>query len=100
MIQLYQLLSCPSLLLAEELQISHLVKYPCAPNVVEKAKFPSTATGPVSNSLLSRAGFAHAAGAYGFQNYGPLLLYTGVTMVAGSAVGISFRDPKKRVVAS
>lgn len=72
-------------------------------------------TGPVANKLLQSNLFAGAKGGYGVKNYvrttspisslprkanqlglqGSLLLYTGLTMVAGSVAGVLYRDGPK-----
>jgi hypothetical protein len=69
------------------------------------------ASGPISNSLLAHGRITGAKGGYGVENYvrntsyltreimltwgvaqGSLLLYTGLMMAAGSAVGVAYRE--------
>nr|KIR45767.1 monocarboxylic acid transporter [Cryptococcus bacillisporus CA1280] len=49
-------------------------------------------SGPVSGALMKHDSFPGAAGAYGFHNYGTLLVYTAVTIFTGGATGILFKD--------
>ncbi|GHJ87124.1 hypothetical protein NliqN6_3526 [Naganishia liquefaciens] len=49
-------------------------------------------SGPVSEALLRAPAWSGAAGAYGFKNYGALLMYTGITMLAGFGAGIAYKD--------
>ncbi|ORY74552.1 putative monocarboxylic acid transporter [Leucosporidium creatinivorum] len=51
-------------------------------------------SGPVANALLTSNLFAGGKGAYGVPNYGALLLYSGLTMVAGSVAGVLFKTPR------
>ncbi|ORY74553.1 putative monocarboxylic acid transporter [Leucosporidium creatinivorum] len=50
-------------------------------------------SGPVANALLESDLFAGSKGAYGVKNYGSLLLYSGLTMAAGSVIGVLYRTP-------
>ncbi|KAM0751416.1 putative monocarboxylic acid transporter [Meredithblackwellia eburnea MCA 4105] len=54
-------------------------------------------SGPVSNKLLSSNIMLGAAGGYGVRNYGSLILYSGLTMAAGSIVGVLYRDKRSTV---
>ncbi|WVQ75332.1 hypothetical protein IAR50_004949 [Cryptococcus sp. DSM 104548] len=51
-------------------------------------------SGPISGALLKVNVLKGSAGAYGFNNYGILLIYTAVTMMAGAATGVMFRPRK------
>jgi len=53
-------------------------------------------SGPVSNILLNKYSLHGAKGGYGVENYGSLLLYTALTMVAGSVAGVMYRDQPTR----
>ncbi|WVO13427.1 hypothetical protein L204_101042 [Cryptococcus depauperatus] len=48
-------------------------------------------SGPISGALLKVDAFQGASGAYGFHNYGILLVYTAVTILTGSATGYIFK---------
>ncbi|KAJ9101675.1 hypothetical protein QFC21_003013 [Naganishia friedmannii] len=56
------------------------------------AKLVGIVARPVSEALLKSPVWKGAAGAYGFKNYGALLLYTGITMLAGYVAGIAYKD--------
>ncbi|GFZ44356.1 hypothetical protein JCM24511_02078 [Saitozyma sp. JCM 24511] len=47
--------------------------------------------GPISSALLRVDALRGKAGAYGFQNYGVLLIFTGMTIISGSVTGMAFR---------
>ncbi|KAM0751381.1 putative monocarboxylic acid transporter [Meredithblackwellia eburnea MCA 4105] len=49
-------------------------------------------SGPVSNALLASNIMAGSKGGYGVKNYGSLMLYTGLTLVASSIAGVLYRD--------
>ncbi|KAK4698438.1 hypothetical protein P7C70_g7837, partial [Phenoliferia sp. Uapishka_3] len=53
------------------------------------------ASGPISSVLLANNQLAGGKGGYGVTDYGSLLLYTGLTLVAGSFVGVMYRDSPK-----
>ncbi|OCF43798.1 monocarboxylic acid transporter [Kwoniella heveanensis CBS 569] len=48
-------------------------------------------SGPVSEALM-KFRLANAPGAYGVENYGVLLVYTAVTIIAGGVTGAFFQD--------
>ncbi|KAI5477335.1 hypothetical protein MNV49_006477 [Pseudohyphozyma bogoriensis] len=52
----------------------------------------NVSSGPVSEALLKTNSFKGAMGGYGVGNYGALLLYSGLTMLLGSVVGVIFWD--------
>ncbi|WRT70597.1 uncharacterized protein IL334_007595 [Kwoniella shivajii] len=49
-------------------------------------------SGPISESLLKIGVLKGATGAYGFHNYGILLVYTAVTILVGGAIGLFFQE--------
>ncbi|TYJ55128.1 hypothetical protein B9479_004165 [Cryptococcus floricola] len=51
-------------------------------------------SGPISGALLKVDAMKGATGAYGFNNYGILLIYTAVTIMGGAATGVMFKPRK------
>ncbi|ODN91373.1 hypothetical protein L198_05885 [Cryptococcus wingfieldii CBS 7118] len=51
-------------------------------------------SGPISGALLKVDAMKGATGAYGFINYGILLIYTAVTIMGGAATGVMFKPRK------
>ncbi|ODN74829.1 hypothetical protein L202_07139 [Cryptococcus amylolentus CBS 6039] len=51
-------------------------------------------SGPISGALLKVNAMKGATGAYGFNNYGILLIYTAVTILGGAATGVMFKPRK------
>ncbi|ODN82711.1 hypothetical protein, variant 1 [Cryptococcus amylolentus CBS 6039] len=48
-------------------------------------------SGPISGALLNISALRGATGAYGFRNYGILLIYTAVTILLGAVTGLLFK---------
>ncbi|WWC72506.1 uncharacterized protein I206_106468 [Kwoniella pini CBS 10737] len=48
-------------------------------------------SGPISDKLLKIGVLRGATGAYGFHNYGILLIYTAVTILSGGITGLMFK---------
>ncbi|WVR05479.1 hypothetical protein IAU60_002495 [Kwoniella sp. DSM 27419] len=51
-------------------------------------------SGPVSDALLKYDVLQGGFGGYGYRNYGVLLIYTAVTITAGSAAGMLYKEGK------
>ncbi|WRT63482.1 uncharacterized protein IL334_000387 [Kwoniella shivajii] len=49
-------------------------------------------SGPISESLLQFDVLKGGIGAYGFKNYGILLIYTSITILTGGIAGLMFKD--------
>ncbi|OCF32051.1 hypothetical protein I317_06771 [Kwoniella heveanensis CBS 569] len=49
-------------------------------------------SGPVSDALLKYDVLNGGFGAYGYKNYGILLIYTAVTILAGGGAGLLFKE--------
>ncbi|KAE8543308.1 hypothetical protein D1P53_000010 [Cryptococcus gattii VGV] len=52
----------------------------------------SLTSGPISQALLKMSNLNGSIGAYGFNNYGVLLIYASVTILSGGATGYLFKS--------
>ncbi|WWC92205.1 uncharacterized protein L201_007159 [Kwoniella dendrophila CBS 6074] len=49
-------------------------------------------SGPISDQLLKVDGLRGVTGAYGFHNYGALLIYTSIIILSGSIPGLMYKE--------
>nr|ODN85941.1 monocarboxylic acid transporter [Cryptococcus depauperatus CBS 7841] len=76
---------------------SKLVDDPIAPTLIFSIfaftrGIGNITSGPISESLLKYSSFRGASGAYGFNNYGILLIYTAITILGGGVMGVMFKE--------